>query len=210
MSAVLDAINYELAALRLRTDCLEQVEDLLRPLYDLPGSTRPSKPDSGAPKPIRAPAGSQSPTTQQVYDYMLSHGPVRRGELIRALGGMPETTDKRLKRLIANGKVVGEGPSGQRRYRCCVEQPESGLPVEVPQTSPPNTLPDRGVYPLYDAIIDLGSATTQQLVERTDLPTNLVVEQGRRLIQLGLIRFTGVGESRMWLPAQSELLRDAA
>jgi hypothetical protein len=210
MSAVLDAITCELAALRLRTDCLEQVKDLLGPLYDLPEATRSSGPENTTPKPTRVPVGSVSPTLEETYDYILNHGPIRRGDLIRALGGKPDTTNKRLKRLLENRRIVGEGPSGQRRYRCCQEQPESVPPIEAPQTSPPTALPDRGVYPLYDAIVDLGGATTQQLMARTGLPANLVVEQGRRLMQLGLIRFTGVGESRMWLPAQSELLRDAA
>jgi hypothetical protein len=72
------------------------------------------------------------------------------------------------------------------------------------------TTPERGVYPVYDAIADLHGATTDQLALQTRLPAATIVKQGRRLIQLGLVRFTGVGKSRMWLPVSSEITSDAA
>jgi hypothetical protein len=76
--------------------------------------------------------------------------------------------------------------------------------------TPAPVAPERGVYPLYDAIVDLDSATTAQLANRTGLPTKLVVEQGQRLLQLGLVRFIGVGREREWLTTQPESVRDAA
>jgi hypothetical protein len=69
--------------------------------------------------------------------------------------------------------------------------------------------PDRGVYPLYDAIVGLNGATTAELASQTGLPTSHVFKQGRRLIQLGLVRITEVDNARMWLPVQTKT-RDAA
>jgi hypothetical protein len=77
------------------------------------------------------------------------------------------------------------------------------------QSKTPSAPPERGVYPLYDVISDLNGATTEQLCKRTGWQRAVVVERGRRLMQLGLVRFTGVGGRRMWLPTQSEE-RDAA
>jgi hypothetical protein len=57
---------------------------------------------------------------------------------------------------------------------------------------------------VYDAALDLGSASTQQLVEHTGLPTSIVVEQGRRLVRIGLLHFTGTGDKRAWLPTRTE------
>jgi hypothetical protein len=76
--------------------------------------------------------------------------------------------------------------------------------------TPATATPERGVYPLYDAIVELNGATTAQLANQTGLPTKLVVEQGQRLLQLGLVRFMGVGRERKWLTTQPESERDAA
>jgi hypothetical protein len=62
---------------------------------------------------------------------------------------------------------------------------------------------------MYDAIIDLDGATTEQLSRRIGLPTSLVVEQGRRLVALGLVRFTQVREARVWRATRSEIGGDA-
>jgi hypothetical protein len=51
---------------------------------------------------------------------------------------------------------------------------------------------------MYDAIVDLDGASTQQLSSRMELPTSVVVEQGRRLVRLGLVRFTQAGQERVW------------
>jgi hypothetical protein len=118
--------------------------------------------------------------------------------------------DYKLRRLLADGEIVADGRSGARLYRA----PDAPEAVSVPtlKSSKINALqtpPERGVYPMYDAIVDLDGGTTEQLTKRTGLPANLVVEQGRRLMQLGLVRFTGVGRGRMWLPTPSETARDA-
>jgi len=146
-----------------------------------------------------------------VLAHVIAHAPITRGELIAALGGHPKTMDNRLRSLLKDGEIGVEGRSGARRYRSpetpnVVPLPPMGSSTR-PESQPP---PDHGVYPMYDAILSLGSATTEQLTRETGLPTNLVVEQGRRLIQLGLVRFTGVGKERLWLPTQSEIVRGAA
>lgn len=150
-------------------------------------------------------------TRAQVQEYVIAHGPITRRGLIEALGGPPDAMDKKLRRLVADGEIGVDGQRRERRYRSPDASEVVSLPsIGLSKISALRTPPDRGVYPMYDLIVDLGSATTEQLMRRTGLPTNLVVEQGRRLIQLGLVRFTGVGDARVWLPTQSEIIRDAA
>ncbi|MGH2853091.1 MAG: hypothetical protein ACRDLF_02720 [Solirubrobacteraceae bacterium] len=144
-------------------------------------------------------------------DYIIAHAPLTRGEIVAALGGSPQAIDSKLKHMLADGEIGADGRRGALRYR----SPDAPTRTLVPVGSksdvlPSPILPPRGVYPLYDAIVDLNGATTEQLARHLGLPTNLVVEQGRRLIQLGLVRFTGVGKARMWLLTLSETARDAA
>jgi hypothetical protein len=135
-----------------------------------------------------------------VRDYIIAHAPLTRGEIVSALDGNPQAIDDKLRHLLADGEIGADGPPGARRYRSPDVPTHTLTPVGSERDKPlPPTLPDRGVYPLYDAIVDLNGATTEQLIGHTGLPTNLIVEQGRRLIQLGLVRFTGVGKTRMWL-----------
>jgi hypothetical protein len=208
MSTVLEAIRSELAMLRLRLSCLEQTEELLGPLYD---PTWPMEPITAKPSTSRkAPSRPQSvdPTREQLHEYIVAHGPVANHEIVAALGGNPRRVNDKIRRLVANGQIAAAGGRGERRYRA----PEVVIPVAsgVSGRASQLEIPPRGTYPMYDAIIDLDGATTEQLCKQTGLPASAVVEQGRRLMQRGLVRFTDVDDARVWLPAQSELLRDAA
>lgn len=130
----------------------------------------------------------------------------------------PQATRKLAVARGVNPTLATTTPAGGRPSRLKyvealpgpAHQPAEPLaPVGGSRGEAPASLPDRGVYPLYDTIVDLGGATTEQLARRTGLPRNLVVERSRRLRQLGLVRFTGVGETRMWLPTAMGIARDA-
>jgi hypothetical protein len=215
MTTALEATREELATLRMRVNCLERAEALLSPAYEPtePWQHTGPKPAQAKRAPKRASRKSvrQGSTRTQLRKHIIAHGPLTRGELVAALGCHPNSMDYKLKRLLADGEIAADGRPGARLYRA-PDAPEAGsAPTlgasKINALQPP---PERGVYPMYDAIVDLDGGTTEQLSKRTGLPANLVVEQGRRLMQLGLIRFTGVGRERMWLPAPSETVRDAA
>jgi hypothetical protein len=147
----------------------------------------------------------KNPTKAELRDHVIAHAPVTRGEILSALGGEPHTMDNKLKRLLHSGEISAEGPRGARRYLPPDVGPHTAPAKDIPREiaySSPDDIPPRGVYPVYDVIVDLGQATTQQLSSRTGLPADRVVEQGRRLLQLGLVRFTDVGDTRAWLPTR--------
>lgn len=202
MITVLEAIRWELSTLCLRVACLEQAETALSPLYGQL-APRPAEPTSGTTKKTPPSPTRGHPTSEEVREYVIANGPLTRGEIVAALGGSPQAIDDKLKRLLAKGQIGADGRRGARRYR----SPNISAPIPAPgveplSVSPPQAPPDRGVYPVYDAITDLNGATTEQLASHTGLPIHLVVEQGRRLLQLGLARFTGTGGDRRWLATQ--------
>jgi hypothetical protein len=172
---------------------------------------QPTAPRSSKTKRARRGSGRRNPTRSQMRDYIIAHAPLTRGEIVAALGGSPQAIDCKLKHMLADGEIGADGRRGALRYRSPDAPQRTLVPVSSrSDVSPSPILPPRGVYPLYDAIVDLNGATTERLARHIGLPTSLVVEQGRRLIQLGLVRFTGVGKARMWLPTSSEAARDAA
>jgi hypothetical protein len=208
----LEAVRGELATLRPRVKVLEQAETLLAPAYVTIDSTSAVRPDTSRRAPARK--ASRAPkhnlTRVRVRDHILEHGPLTRRELVTAFGGNSKAIDNKLRLLLLDGEIAADGRPGTRRYRS-PDDPDVASPhaIDTANRLAPSAAPEHGVYPVYDAIVDLASATTQQLAERTRLPSHLVVEQGRRLIQLGFVRFTGTGSARMWLPAQPKQSSDA-
>jgi hypothetical protein len=210
MTTVLEAIHAELPAARLYVSRLEYAKELFDHAHQgmEPQSTAPRHNQT---KRARKGSDRRNPTRSQLRDYIIAHAPLTRGEIVAALDGSPQAIDCKLKHLLADGEIGADGRRGALRYRSPDGPTRTLAPVGSKSDVPPlPILPPRGVYPLYDAIADLNGATTEQLARHIGLPTNLVVEQGRRLIQLGLVRFTGVGKARMWLPTPSETARDAA
>jgi hypothetical protein len=215
MTTALEAAREELATLRMRVDRLEQAEAILSPAHEPTDPRQPKGPRPTRVKivPRRAPRRSirQGSTRTGLRKHIIAHGPLTRGELVAALGCNPNSVDNSLRRLLADGEIAADGRPGARLYRA----PDAAAVVgSVPtlkssKINPLQPPPERGVYPMYDAIVDLDGGTTEQLSKRTGLPTSHVVEQGRRLMQLGLIRFTGVGRERMWLSTSTETVRDA-
>jgi hypothetical protein len=210
MTTALEAVREELAALRPYVNRLEDAEALLDPAYP-PTSPLATTPRNTKTKRMRKRLRHRNPTRSQVRDYIIAHAPLTRGEIVAALDGNPQAIDNKLRHLLADGEIGADGRPGARRYRSPDALTHPLTPAGSKQDKPsPPMRPDRGVYPLYDAIVDLGGATTEQLTGHTGLPTSSIVEQGRRLMQLGLVRFTGVGKTRMWLSTQSAIARDAA
>ncbi len=211
MTTALEAVRGEIAALRLHVSRLECAEAMLGSADTLTQPSPSITPSNSATPGTHREPRRQNPTRAQLREYVIKQGPIARRDLLTALGGNPQAMDNKLARLLADGEIGADGRPGARRYRPpdvsehAAARPTAQSPMPAPQTPP-----ERGVYPLYDAIVELNGATTQQLVSQTGLPSNLVVEQGRRLMQLGLARFTGTGDSRMWLPAQLETVRGAA
>lgn len=202
MITTLEAIHWELSTLRLRVECLEQAEAALSPLYER--LEPPQDPKMAEQARSRTTPGL--PTREEVREYVIANGPLARGEIVAALGGSPQAIDDKLKRLLAKGEIGADGRPGARRYRSPDKRSQiTAAAIARLKVAPPRTLPDRGVYPVYDAIIDLNGATTEQLARHTGLPVQLVVEQGRRLLQLGLARFTGAGSERRWLATRPEI-----
>jgi hypothetical protein len=211
MTTALEATQEELTTLRMRVNCLEQAEALLSPAYKPTEPRQPTGPRPMQAKRVPRRSIRRGSTRTQLRKHIIAHGPLTRGELATALNCHPNSMDYKLRRLLADGEVTADGRPGARLYRA----PDAAKVVSTPTLASSKinalqTRPERGVYPTYDAIIDLNGATTEQLTKRTALPANLVVEQGRRLMQLGLVRFTGVGRERLWLPTPSETARDAA
>lgn len=211
MTTALEAVREEIATLRMHVNRLECVEAMLGCAGTLIQPSSSTTPGNSGTSGTRREPQRQNPTRAQLREYISEQGPITRRDLLIALGGNPQAMDNKLARLLANGEIGADGRPGARRYRPPdLSKHIAAHPTAQSPTPAPQTPPERGVYPLYDAIVELNGATTQQLVSQTGLPTNLVVEQGRRLMQLGLVRFTGTGDGRMWLPAQPETVRGAA
>jgi hypothetical protein len=210
MSTAHEVIREELTTMRQRVRCLERAEVMIRPAYE------PTEPPPTAPVPSKAePAprkrlGSQNPTRTQLRQHVVAHGPLSRSELVSALGGNAHVMDQKLRRLREDGEIAADGHAGARLYRAPAAPEVVTAPSVPAEASAVRALPERGVYPMYDAIVDLNGATTQQLSERIGLPTSLVVEQGRRLVALGLVRFTQAGQARVWGATRSEIGGDRA
>jgi hypothetical protein len=153
---------------------------------------------------------ARNPTSVEIREHLAARSPLTRREIIAELGGGSKGIDEKLKRLVTNGEIRVEGPPRQRVYSALPDLTQPARPATVTRGGAPRTIPERGVYPLHDAVADLGGATTAQLAQHMELPTKLVVEQGQRLLQLGLVGFRGVGRERVWFITLPETERDAA
>lgn len=210
-SVLFEALREEEALLRRRLGVIEKALALIVPAYAAPEPPRTEAPRA-APVGVRRPSratGRRRITREQVRDYVVAHGPVRRGQVVAGLGGHPKTMDNKLRSLRESGEIEADGSPGAWLYRApdAKAQPPARGPRR--KAGRASSAPERGVYPVYDAISDLGGATTDQLAAATGLPVTIVVEQGRRLRQLDLVRFTGQGARRLWLPAGGTVGRDA-
>lgn len=208
---VIEAIRAELDALRMHVDRFEQAEAVLRPLFEPVEQSAQTEPRAVAEDQASTAPPRKQVSSEKLCEYVLEHAPVTRSQLIAALGGSPDSIDKKLRRLVSNGEIGVKGKRHNRLYGPSATAHVVSMPsLEAGTAAPVAAPPERGVYPMHDAIGDLGGATTEQLAKRLGLPTSAVMQQGRRLLQLGLARFTEVGDARLWLPAQSDIGRNAA
>ncbi len=211
MTTALEVIREELTTMRQRVRSLERAELMRRPAYE-PGQPERSMtptPQTAKPAPAKR-LMSRNPTTAELREHVVAHGPLSPSELVSALGGNAHAMDQKLRRLREDGEIAADGHAGARLYRAPAAPEVVTAPSVPAEASAVRALPERGVYPMYDAIVDLDGATTQQLSERAGLPTSLVVEQGRRLVALGLVRFTQAGQARVWRATRSETGGDRA
>lgn len=209
MRRVLAAIREEKKWLRLHIARLEDAEALLKRAEPVEAAREPTaarRASSRRKRTTRALLGTtsqgQSPTSDEVRDYVLSHSPTTRRQLLDALGGPAQRMDNKLKSLVSRGAIVAEGQRGTRRY---LTPPTSGRtrPQSRFGAAADDSLPDppqRGVYPLYDTIIDLGSPTTDELAGRLNKSPGQIVQLARRLLKQGLIRYANDGDARRWRP----------
>jgi hypothetical protein len=212
MNAALQAIRDDLSVLRARIDPLEKAEALLTPLYEPADPVRAAKPKRGADKTSTPQRQTQkrrrrNPSRLQIRDYIISHGPLTRGELLIALGGHPKAMSTNLKRLLEDGEIDADPHPGGRLYRAPrpKEHPSDAIPSTPPLaqhgvTSGPGEPPPLGAYPVYDVITTHGAATSEQLVTRTGLAKPIVIRQCQRLKQSNLLKLVkGDGEKPVWM-----------
>jgi hypothetical protein len=141
MRRVLEAIREEKKLLRLQVARLEDAEVLLKgePAEAARKPTAARRASSRRKKrTARALPGTtsrgQSPTSDEVRDYVLSHSPTTRRQLLDALGGPPYRMDNKLKWLLSRGAIMAEGQRGARRY---LAPPTQGVYVHKVGSRPP-------------------------------------------------------------------------
>jgi len=181
MITALDAIREELATLRLQIHRLECAEAVLGPC----------EPNACEPHVMSQPMTSKQPTTKrgsrkvrtqspargEIREYVVTHAPVTRLQLLEALGGQPQSMDNRLRRMVATGEIAAEGQRGTRRYLAAADTTTPLMKTSaavVSRALSSQGPPDRGVYPLYDAILDMKGQTGKKprVVYRSTLRAN--------------------------------------
>lgn len=210
MRRVLEAIHEEKKSLRLQFARLDGAQALLEGKEPAeaaraaePASRAPAREKKGGASTLpKAGSPAQSPTSAEVRDYVLSHGPTTHRQLLDALGGSEQSMKNKLKWLLSRRAIVAEGLRGSRRY--LAPPPSGGAEMQsLFGALGGGSLPDpppRGVYPLYDAILDMGSPTTGELARHLNKSPGQIIQLARRLLKLGLIRFAGTGDARRWWP----------
>lgn len=178
--ASLEAVRTDLANLRAQLVTLEQVEVLLASLYETPQTP------AGPPAAKRSKPAPAKPRLRrdEMLDHIVKHGPVSCGQLAEELGARRKAVARMLKSLTDDGEIVADGPVQNRRFRSSSAKP----------------VPERGVYPLYDALRDLGgTATTKQLADATGLTVADVVDRGQDIERFGYVDRIAVGRGHRWV-----------
>jgi hypothetical protein len=189
----LDAVRAELALLRPRLASLESAEEVLSSAFeDAPARPVLKRP---APRKRNQTQPQRSPSRAEIRAYIAANSDCPRAQILAALGGRAKSVDGHLARMVAGGQIESRGARGRRRYRCRNASGELSLPQPATVAT---SLPERGVYPTYDAILDAGGATTDQLAQATKLPVAQVVDESRKLLRFGLIQFSGDADERRW------------
>lgn len=218
MTAVLVALRAELHRVRQHVAALERSEQLLAAIYEpatpTPDVQPPPRP-TAANRRQKTRGHGRNPNERRIRKHIADHGPVTRGDLLKALGGHPEAMSRRLTILLARGEIEAEG--SPRRYRVPQAGEKSGE-SSIRQLAPttPRALigarpqqPEPGRYPVYDALVGAPGATTAELAKRTRMTPAAVYQQGRELARLGLVAFRGRGAARVWM-TRSDGEEDAA
>jgi hypothetical protein len=180
--ASLEAVRADLADLRARLGTLEEVEALLASLYETPQTpAEPPVVKRSRPAPVKA---RRYLRRDEVRAFIAKRGPVSSGQIAEEFGARRKAVARMLKALIDDGEIAADGPVQNRRFRASSAKPA----------------PERGMYPLYDALRDLGgTATTKQLAEAAGLTVADVVDQGQDLERFGYVGRIPVGRGHRWV-----------
>jgi hypothetical protein len=219
----LESIELELERHEMYVEGLRQLRDMRRRLV---GSTEPTAPvglknepqvsPSVTLVPSIAPPDSRPtrsgrreivydhPTPDEVRDYVVANGPLRRGEIHAALGGNLGRLGKRLRRLIEDGEIATIGNPPDRRY---------GPPTarRRQQASP---LQEIVVCDSAEAMLKLipehGQVSAIDLHQRTGCAIGQLVSWGRELTARGSVTHEGDGRERRWRATGRELMQRVA
>lgn len=185
MTASLEAVRADLVDLRTQVVTLERVETLLASIYETP-QIPAERPAAKRSNPARA-KPRRYLRRDEVCDYVVKHGPVSSGQLAEVFGARRKAVARMLKALADDGEIAADGPSQNRRFRATSAKPA----------------PERGIYPLYDALRDQGgSATTTQLAEVTGWTVAEVVDRGQDLERFGYVGRIPVGRGHRWVATE--------
>ncbi|MFL5818887.1 MAG: hypothetical protein ACJ76L_14990 [Conexibacter sp.] len=154
----------------------------------------PPEPSARAGKDPRPRSGGGDaavvPSREQVRDYVVRHGPVRRAQVLAALGGDPKQVGRKLQSLARAGRLAATGPTSRRFYRA----PREVSTSQRLRGIEPCTGPDE----LLGLIGRLAPVTSEQLHERTGRTYPEIADWGRELVLKQLATFEGEGRTRTW------------
>lgn len=185
----LEAVRAELMVLRPLVAKLEETEMMLASVY-------------GAPRAEPATVTTRGPdvTLAQVRDHVVAHGPIARSHVVAALGGDPKAIGRKLRTLLDRGEIAADGRPGALKYRAPSARRTVPAAASAPAPAASSSPLERGVYPVYDALLDNGgTATTKRLAELTGLSTSMVLNRARELERLEYVKSVGSGRGRRWM-----------
>jgi hypothetical protein len=130
------------------------------------------------------------PSREQVRDYVVRHGPVRRAQVLAALGGDPKQVGRKLQSLARAGQLSATGPTSRRFYRAPREVSTSQRLRGIESCAGPDEL--------LGLIGRLAPVTSEQLHERTGRTYPELADWGGELVLKQLVSFEGEGRTRMW------------
>jgi len=144
-------------------------------------------------RPRRRPGGGDAvvaPSREQVCEYVLRHGPVRRAQVLAALGGDPKKVGRKLQSLARAGQLSATGPASRRFYRAPREASTNHRLRGIESCA--------GADELLGLIGRLAPVTSEQLHERTGRTYPEIADWGRELVLKQLVTFEGEGRTRTW------------
>ena len=123
-------------------------------------------------------------------EYVVRHGPVRRAQVLAALGGDPKKVGRKLQSLARAGQLSATGPASRRFYRA----PRAASTSQRLRGIESCTGPDE----LLGLVGRLAPVTSEQLHERTGRTYVEIADWAHKLVLRQLVAFEGEGRTRTW------------